>query len=117
MGIDYRYNTGYGFLLPEKQFALPEMWADPEKWYDGDVDKEISGSGMTAVYGGNMMTNGRVWGFIATETYTSLDKYSDSVVQPIRDVDPTVIGNVFDIRSRVRRPNARIGWVMWVDIS
>jgi hypothetical protein len=114
MGIDYRYNAGYGFLLPLDKFALPAEWDDYEMWWDGEVDKAISGSGLTAVLGGSDTS---LWGFMATETLGKLTKYSNEIVVPLRDIDPATVSNLFDIRTRVKRPKARIGWTMWADIS
>lgn len=116
MGIKYEYNAGYGFLLPLDKFALPAMWDDREVWQDGTIDKELDGSGMTAVLGGSHMTGDELWGFVAQDTCTRMSRYS-GIYEEIRDIDPTVVGNLFDIRARVKRPNARIGWMMWADIS
>ena len=117
MSIDYGYNVGYGFLLPENKYARPAQWEDDELWYDGIIDKEISGSGLTAILGGDTMCGNRLWGFVAQDTYTRMSKYDEALAIEIRDVDPIVFSNIFDMRARVKRPGARIGWVMWMDIS
>lgn len=117
MGIDYRYNAGYGFLLSLKEYALPAMWDDRDLWFSGDIDNEIKGSGLTAVLGGDMMSGEELWGFVAKETMVSMNKYSNDTLLYMRDINPATIGNVFDMRMRVKIPKARIGWMMWSDIS
>lgn len=114
MGIEYRYNVGYGFLLPEKQFALPAEWPDVEQWYGGVVDEAISGSGLVSVYGGSQCTGEHFWGFVADVSLASLDKDGEALKE-IREVEPHIHSNLQDIRARVKRPSARIGWVMWRD--
>lgn len=116
MGIEYQFNVGYGFLFPEKEFALPAEWPDVEQWYDGDVDEAISGSGIVAVYGGSQWTGDRMWGFMAQDSMTSMWPRSDVALKQIREIEPHIPSNLQDLRSRVKHPNARIGWVMWVDI-
>jgi hypothetical protein len=117
MSIWYRYNAAYGFLVPENKYALPAEWSDPEIWSDGGIDAELSGSGLVSVYGGDMMTGNRLWGFVAVDTLGSMNKHSDTLYTELRDIDPAVVGNLFDLRARVKMPKARVGWMMWADIS
>ena len=116
MGIEYRFHTGYGFLLPEKKFALPAEWNDCELWDDGEVDKALSGSGLESIFGGSQWSGEHVWGFVAKDTHVSISGRTDTVVEEVRDVDPVVVGNLFDMKSRVKMPRARVGWMMWVDV-
>jgi hypothetical protein len=117
MGIDYAFNAGYGFIVMEKDMPRPAQWEDDEMWYEGIIDKEIDGSGLTAVLGGNMWTGERLWGFVAEDTFVRLNKFSNEPIAYIRDIDPTVVGNVYDMRARCKIPQARLGWVMWMDVT
>ena len=115
MGVEYTYNTGYGFLLPRDKFAFPAEWDSWEMWYeDGEVNKALAGSGVSAIIGGADSSH---WGFMATDTIVRMSKWDSEVVREVHDIDPAVVSNLYDIRARVKRPKVRVGWTMWADIG
>ncbi len=116
MSVDFSFHVGYGFLVSEDDYPLPEKWADREVWYDGTVEKELSGSGVEVGLALNQTSGPFRWGLMAEGSQGEMDKFTNAEVLELRDPDPSTVANLWDIMTSLGI-KARIGWMMWVDVN